>query len=87
MANLGSEVQRFFSFQEAKDIARAKTSADRALKIIADIKAQDTGSAASEADIFQDIIIDALTAAPQYLITAEQLAGYFTPLATRVLSQ
>jgi len=85
MANLGSELVRFFSFRGEHKNDLAQESADRAFKIIAQIAEKDSAGARGEALIFKAVIEDALSAAPCYKIYEEEINSYFAPLAERVL--
>ena len=87
MANLGSELMRFFKFKEHGNIDFAEASAARALKIIEAVASRGESSAGREALVFKEIIDDANTAAPHYHISEKELNSYFIPLASRIVSK
>ncbi len=87
IANLGSELIRFFALQRKKDTKNAKLSADRALFIIGQImKQKDIGNGKQEMFIFKEIINDSLLNSHKYNINDSDLNSYFLPFASRTLS-
>ncbi len=87
IANLGSELIRFFALQKRKDIENAKLSAIRAFHIIDRIMNQkDIGNGKQEISILKRIIEDSLSNSHMYNISDSDLNSYFMPFASRVLS-
>jgi len=88
MANLGSEMARFFNFvgHDQKDMA--PSSAQRAFHIIDQLmERNDLGGGRQEVIILRSIIQDALSAVPQYAVSEEEIDSYFLPFATRQLTK
>ncbi|OGZ04176.1 MAG: hypothetical protein A2648_01155 [Candidatus Lloydbacteria bacterium RIFCSPHIGHO2_01_FULL_41_20] len=87
MANLGSEMSRLFSFKERGENELAKSSAERAIKIIDSIVAKpNIGGGKSEAEILRSIVSDMISALPNYSIGEKELNSYFMPFAIRAMS-
>ena len=87
MANLGSELIRFFALRKRGEEQNALASATRARKIIQDMSArEDIGNGKQELVILEKIIEDALSQSPQYRITDKDLNSYFMPFASRTLA-
>src|SRR3989344_5643984 len=88
MANLGSEMVRFFNLKRSDDSEAARSSAQRALAMIETLKSHtDIGNGKQEVAILESIVKDALTDAPQYHINSEDLNTYFLPFAHRELAK
>ena len=86
MANLGSELTRFFALQKQGDRQNAEASANRSYDIILKLSArEDIGGGKREIEILKDIIKDALSDEQKYHITEAELNTYFIPFAERVL--
>ncbi len=86
IANLGSELIRFFALQKKKDLKNAKLSADRALRIIDQIIEQESNvNGRQEISMFKKIIEDSLSNSLIYNISDRDLNSYFMPFASRVL--
>ncbi len=88
MANLGSELARFFNLKGRGDLEAADFCAERALKLTHELKKRaDIGGGKREVEILESIIRDALTSAPQYKIDSADLNNYFLPFASRELAR
>ena len=88
MANLGSELVRFFNLKQKGESGEALNSAERAFDLMRQLKAHhDIGHGAQEVAILESVLRDALTNSPQYLISSEELHCYFAPFAGRVLER
>ncbi len=86
MANLGSEVAQIFQFKNNNHLDMAKSSAERAYKIIDSfIVHRDAGEGKKEVEILRMIIKDSLSEKPELHISEDDLNSYFTPFAKRVL--
>ena len=87
MANLGSEIVRFFGLKKNGLTGMAKASAERALKIVDSLlNRPDVGGGKEEVKILKMIIEDALSDKPVCTVTEKELNSYFNPFALRVLS-
>ncbi len=86
MANLGSEVARLYSAQDAHAAERAATSSVRALNIVDELlKHPELEGRASEINILRTVIEDKTSPAPQYTVSSKDLEAYFMPFALRTL--
>ena len=86
MANLGSEMSRLFSFKKQGENDLAKSSAERAVKIIDSIVVKpDIGGGKKEAEILRLIVADAISVSPNYSIDEKELNSYFAPFAIRAM--
>lgn len=87
MANLGSELTRFFVLQRQGDHKNAEARANRSLDIISKIMVrEDIGNGKKEIGILKDIVEDVLSGSRKYNVTGEELSSYFFPFAQRVLT-
>lgn len=87
MANLGSELIRFFALQRQKDNERARASADRAFRIMNQLlEHKDIGNGRREVALLKELTDDALLPSPLYRVTEAELNSYFMPFASRVLA-
>ncbi|MDD5357443.1 MAG: hypothetical protein PHS53_04845 [Candidatus Pacebacteria bacterium] len=86
MANLGSELTRFFRDKEKGEREKMNQSAKRALGIIDSLSATSSAGYSREAKIWGDVVKDATSDSPQYHVSIKNVEGYFLPLASRLLS-
>ena len=87
MANLGSEMMRFFALQRKKNIKDAKLSADRAFRIMDQLmENKNIGNGKQEVAMLKKLTEDSLSASPLCVITDDDLNSYFMPFATRTLT-
>ena len=86
MANLGSEVARFYRALSTNASDRAIESRIRAFHIIDELLASSQMQGhTGEIEILRDVIEDASTVAPKYSVKAKDLELYFMPFAMRTL--
>ena len=85
VANLGSEVQRIFSWKEKGDKEAAENAYKRAILIIDKIKNFGNKNANIEMDILLDSLKDLIYEKPEF-IDRNQMSAYFNPFALRVMS-
>lgn len=86
VANLGSEIQRIFSWKEKKDENAARNAYDRALGIMGTIRDFRNSSANTEMDILQEALEDLISGSKNYQLDREQMSSYFNPFALRILN-
>lgn len=79
VANLGSEIQRFFSWKEKGDIEAMKNAYDRAVNIIDTIKSFHNESAIKEMNILKKAL-------KEDILNRKQVSSYFNPFALRVVN-
>lgn len=88
MANLGSELIRFFSLRRQGRQEDALASAQRVRLIINQLLLhKDIGNGANEVLVLKMLIEDALSTTPQYSVNDQELNSYFRPFAERVLTE
>ena len=86
MANLGSEMTRLFESKKKGQFEMAKSSAERAYKIIDTfIVHRDSGEGKKEAEILRMIIRDSLSDKPELNINEDDLSSYFKSFANRII--
>ncbi|OHB16198.1 MAG: hypothetical protein A2431_02200 [Candidatus Zambryskibacteria bacterium RIFOXYC1_FULL_39_10] len=86
MANLGSEVQRIFSWKEKGDKETMQNAYKRATLIIDKIKSFNNESANAEMDILQKFFDELILEKMEYSISRNQISSYFNPFALRVIN-
>ena len=87
MANLGSELIRFFNLQQQGAEKHAKASAECALHIIEKLEEHENiGNGRQEVAILKSILEDALSVSPQYSVSIHELNSYFEPFAARAMT-
>jgi hypothetical protein len=79
VANLGSEIQRVFSWKEKGDVEAMTNAYNRAIAIINKIKSFGN----QNANIEMDIINEALE---KNILNRKQMSSYFNPFALRVVN-
>ena len=87
MANLGSEMARFFRLKKQGRLDLAKGAASRAQKIIESICDQAEPGARAETLLIKEVLDDAQTNTPRYVISEQDLNSYFAPFAQRILTK
>ena len=88
MANLGSEVARLFSFKRKGEFDQARSSSERASKIIDSLeKHPDIHGGRGEVEIMKEIINDAMSVKPKLHVTENELKSYFMPFSLRALAE
>ena len=87
MANLGVEIQRLFSYKKQGDMDGARTSGERASKIIDSLESHpDINGGKKEVEMIREVMVkDVLSDKPQYHITEKNIDSYFMPFSMRVL--
>ena len=86
MANLGSEMMRFFGLIKQDNIPFAQKSAERVLKIIDSIKNRsDIKGGKEEVEILKSITLDALNDNHGFNVSEKELNSYFLPFASRAI--
>lgn len=87
MANLGSELIRFFNLQKQNNDEHARASATRAFHIIDQLmKQQDIGNGKQEIAILRTLVEDALSNTKMYTVHESDLHNYFAPFASKILT-
>ena len=87
MANLGSEMTRCLDLEKRRQREEAEKSAKRAFRIMDQLEVRpDIGTGKQEAAILRNILQDALSQAPKYRVSEQELATYFLPFARKVLA-
>jgi len=87
MANLGSELIRFFNLRKRGDCAHAEASAARAFHIISQLlERDDIGNGKQEVMILKKIVDDSLAAPQLHTVSDSDLNSYFMPFAARTLA-
>jgi hypothetical protein len=79
VANLGSEIQRIFSWKEKGDKEATENAYKRAISIINTIKKFGNKSANIEMDILQKSLKESI-------LDRNQMSSYFSPFALRVMN-
>jgi hypothetical protein len=79
VANLGSEIQRVFSWKEKGDIEAVMNAKNRAIVIIEKIKSFGNKNANAEMDILQDAL-------EKDILNRKQMSSYFNPFAFRIMN-
>lgn len=86
MANLGSEIARFYRAMDTNAMERALACSERALRIIEELRTYpELRGRTDEIDILSAILQDASSAAPAYKVSHQDLEAYFMPFALRTL--
>lgn len=86
MANLGTEIVRIFSFQEKGDRELANRSAERALKIIAELTTQkESEGAAREAEILKMVVEDSISKETELHNNKREWESFFLPFAIKAM--
>ena len=87
MANLGSEMSQIFSFAERGRLDLALGPAERARKIIEEIKShKDIKGREQEVEILAKIIENILENKKDYNLNQGDMDEYFTPYALRLMT-
>ena len=85
MANLGSEISRVLSEYQKKDFEKMKNSVIRAKDIIAKVEEfPEMKGRTGELEILKSIIEDLNQ--KKFELNKDQLLGYFSPFAVRLMS-
>lgn len=79
VANLGSEIQRIFVWQEKADIEAMHSAFKRAVSIVDKIKSFNNKNANIEMDILKKGI-------EENIFSRNQISSYFSPFALRVIN-
>lgn len=87
VANLGSEVQRIFSWKEKGDKEAMENASQRALSIIATIKDFGNLNASAEMDILENSLHYLVENTDNSSSLKKELASYFYPFAMRVVRE
>ncbi len=85
MANLGSEVQRVFSWKEKGDKKAMENTYQRAILIINRIKNFDNKSATAEMNILKKSLEKFVFENKKYVLNRNQMYSYFNPFALRAM--
>jgi hypothetical protein len=86
VANLGSEVQRIFSWKEKNDRVALKNAYNRALGIIETVKSFENVNANTEMDILQKALEDLVLNDKNSYLSRNQMSAYFNPFALRIVN-
>jgi hypothetical protein len=86
MANLWSEVEKIFIWQERGDKNAMSSASSRALSIIEKIKNSIDKGARAEALILEDVLMDLKSPNRKYLVSRSEMAAYLKPFASRLLA-
>ena len=88
MANLGVEIIRLFGYKKQGKIKEARTSGERASKIIDSLESHpDINGGKKEVELMKDIIKDAVLKRPRHHVTEKELNSYFMPFSLRALTE
>jgi hypothetical protein len=89
MANLGVEIMRLFSYKKQGNIVEARTSGERASKIIDSLENHPhINSGKKEVEMIREVMIkDVLSEKPKYQITERNIDSYFMPFSIRALAE
>jgi DNA/RNA-binding domain of Phe-tRNA-synthetase-like protein len=86
VANLGSEVQRIFSWKEKNDEMALKNAYNRALGIIETVRSFGNMNANTEMNILQKVLEDLVSGNKSSYLNRNQMSSYFNPFAWRVIN-
>ncbi len=86
VANLGSEVQRIFSWKEKGDKEAMENAYKRAVSIIDTVKNFHNKSATTEMDILKKSLEDFISEDSKSILNRNQISSYFNPFALRVIN-
>jgi hypothetical protein len=86
VANLGSEVQRIFSWKEKNDEVALKNAYNRALGIIETVRSFENMNANTEMSILQKALEDLVSGNKNSYLSRNQISSYFNPFAFRVVN-
>ena len=87
MANLASEVHRYFGFLEKKELVSAGSSRQRIFDIVKKLSGFESMEPRSaEIDALLSVIENPSMLGKQLSVTQKQLDSYFTPFTQRLLS-
>ncbi len=86
VANLGSEVQRIFSWKEKGDKEAMQNAFKRSVEIIKSIKDFGNESATLEMEILENSLMDLVSREQKLSINRDEASVYFNPFALRVVN-
>lgn len=87
VANLGSEVQRIFSWKEKGDKEAMENAYQRAITIVDTIEKFNNASANKEMSIFKSILNSVVSGSLEFNLDRDQVSAYFNPFALRVINR
>lgn len=86
VANLGSEVQRIFGWEEKGDMEAMRGAFKRAISIIDKIKSFGNKSANVEMGILENYLKKLVAGSKECVLNRNQMSSYFNPFALRVIN-
>lgn len=85
-ANLGSEIQRIFTWKEKGDTEAMKNAYDRAVLIIEKIREFGNQSANAEMNLLEENIGKLVSEKEEFYFDRNQMSAYFNPFAIRIMN-